>query len=102
MTGVTGINANALTTAPTDNRAQLRRLADELESVFLNQLFQAMRQSVPDGGLGTSSPGEEMFTAMLDEQLAKEAAFKWERGLGEELYRQLSRRLIDHAPAESL
>ena len=61
MNGVTGINARAVTAAPTDNRAQLKRLANELESVFLNQLFQAMRQSVPDGGLGTSSPGEEML-----------------------------------------
>ncbi len=101
MNGVTGINAGGLNAAPTDSRVQLKRLADELESVFLNQLFQAMRQSVPDGGLGESSPGEEMFTAMLDEQLAQEAAFKWERGLGEELYRQLSRRLVDQPAVES-
>jgi hypothetical protein len=38
---------------------------------------------------------------MLDEQLAKEAAFKWERGLGEALYRQLSRRLVDQPAVES-
>lgn len=100
MNGVGGINANALTATAHDNRAQLKRLADELESVFLNQLFQAMRQSVPDGGFAESSPGEEMFTAMLDEQLAREAAFKWERGLGEALYRQLSRRLADQAVVE--
>jgi Rod binding domain-containing protein len=100
MNGVGGINAGGLNAAPTDSSVQLKRLADELESVFLNQLFQAMRQSVPDGGLGESSPGEEMFTAMLDEQLAKEAAFKWERGLGEELYRQLSRRLVDQPTVE--
>jgi Rod binding domain-containing protein len=100
MNGVTGISSGSLTAAPPDNNTQLKRLADELESVFLNQLFQAMRQSVPDGGLGDSSPGEEMFTAMLDEQLAKEAAFKWERGLGEQLYRQLSRRLVDQTAVE--
>ncbi len=101
MSGVSGVNASALTAAPTNNDAKLRRLADELESVFLNQLFQAMRQSVPDGGLGEASPGEEMFTAMLDEQLAKEAAFKWEGGLGEDLYRQLSRRLTEPGTAGS-
>ena len=35
-----------------------------------------------------------MFTAMLDEQLAKEEAVNWERGIGEELFQQLRRRLI--------
>ncbi len=59
------------------------------------------RQSVPDGSLGESSPGEEMLTTMLDELPAMEAAFKWERGLGEELYRPLSRRLTDVASVES-
>ena len=70
-------------------------------SVFLNQLFQAMRASVPAGGIGEPSPGEKMFTAMLDEQLAKEAAFNWERGLGEQIYRQLSRRMTDQATGDS-
>jgi flagellar protein FlgJ len=101
MTGISEINASVATSTPHDNHAQLRRLADELESVFLNQLFQAMRASVPAGGLGEPSPGEEMFTAMLDEQLAKEAAFNWERGLGEQIYRQLSRRMMDQATDES-
>jgi len=93
MNEVAGIGKHGVTAAPSNNHAKLRQLATELESVFLNQLFQAMRQSVPDGGLGETSPGEEMFTAMLDEQLAQEAAAKWERGIGEELYKQLSRRL---------
>jgi len=93
MSAVAGIGMRGLTTAPSNPEGRLRQLANELEGVFLNQLFQAMRQSVPDGGLGEASPGEEMFTAMLDEQLAKEAAVNWERGIGEELYQQLSRRL---------
>jgi hypothetical protein len=42
-----------------------------------------------------------MLTTMLDELPAMEAAFKWERGLGEELYRPLSRRLTDVASVES-
>lgn len=93
MNSVTGVGMGGLTAAPSNPEARLRELANELEGVFLNQLFQAMRQSVPDGGLGGTSPGEEMFTAMLDEQLAKEAAVKWEGGIGEALFQQLSRRL---------
>ena len=101
MSEVAGISMRGVTAAPANNNARLRQLANELESVFLNQLFQAMRQSVPDGGMGETSPGEEMFTAMLDEQLAREAAVNWERGLGEELYKQLSRRLTEQTSLES-
>ncbi|HVP15600.1 MAG TPA: rod-binding protein [Terriglobales bacterium] len=78
---------------PRDDAGQLRRMAHELEGVFLNQLFQAMRASVPQGGLVEEGAGEEMFRSLLDEQVAREAAARDERGLGEALFRQLARRL---------
>ena len=80
--------------APRNDHAQLRKLAKDLESVFLNQLFQAMRASVPESGLIESSPGQEMFTAMMDEHLAREAAHRIDSKLSEALYRQLSRHLV--------
>jgi len=75
------------------DRAHLRRMCHELEGVFLMQLFQAMRQSVPERGIYELSYGEELFTSLLDEGLASEAARRMNRGIGEALYRQLSRRL---------
>jgi flagellar protein FlgJ len=87
--------------APRDPRAELRRAAHELESVFLGQLFQAMRATVPKSGLLEASPGQEIFTSMLDDQVAVEAARRMQRGLGEVLYRQLARRLpADTASSE--
>jgi flagellar protein FlgJ len=79
---------------PRDQRAELRRLAHEMEGLFLSQLFRAMRESVPaeDGDVG-SEYGKEVFTAMMDDRLASQAAQKMQRGIGEALYRQLSRRL---------
>jgi Rod binding domain-containing protein len=74
-------------------RAQLRKLAHEMEGVFVAQLFQAMRQTVPGGGVLEPSPGEEMFTGMLDDLVARRAAEQSHRGIGEALYRQLARRL---------
>ena len=71
-------------------RAKLRKAAHQLEGVFLGHLFQAMRDSVPAGEGGA---GQEMFTSMLDDELATRAADQLHRGLGEALYRQLSRRL---------
>ena len=76
----------------TAQRAKLRKAAHQLEGVFLGHLFQAMRESVPqgetDGGMG-----QEMFTSILDDELASRAADQLHRGLGEALYRQLSRHL---------
>lgn len=81
--------------APDDGRdaerARLRKAAHQLEGIFLGHLFQAMRESVPQSD--TDSGAQAMFTSMLDDQLAAKAADQLQRGLGEALYRQLSRRL---------
>lgn len=79
--------------APDAARAKLRAAAHQLEGVFIRQLFEAMRRATPQEGLGGKSEGQELFTTMLDDALADQAAAKLERGLGEALYRQLSRRL---------
>ena len=78
---------------PRDDVAQLRKVATQLEGVFMAQLFQAMRDSVPDSGLTESGSGEKMFTSMLDDQLAQVSAEKMQRGLADVLFRQLSRQL---------
>ena len=91
MRPVTGVPVAS--TAPRDGRAQLRRMAHQLEAVFLAQLFQAMRASVPDDAQAADTPGRELYQSLLDDQLASQAAARSERGLGEALYRQLSRRL---------
>jgi Rod binding domain-containing protein len=73
-------------------RAKLREAAHQLEGIFLSQLFQAMRQTVPASD-SPDAAGREMFTSMMDDELAARAADRLHRGLGEALYRQLSRRL---------
>ena len=78
---------------PDDGHARLRAMSSELEAVFLQQLFKAMRDSVPRDGILTPSPGEDVFTSMLDERLANLMASRSTRGLGQALYEQLSRAL---------
>lgn len=90
--------------AAVDPRAQLKRLSYQLESVFMNQLFQAMRAAVPrgDGGETAAGGGEELFTSLMDERVAELAAPRMGRGPGEALYRQLERRYLhDVAPTGS-
>lgn len=92
MSAVRGPAGPATAPRP-DERAQIRRMAHELEGVFLNQLFQAMRASVPRGGIIEAAPGQELFTSLLDERLASQAAERMKDGIGEALYRQMAKRL---------
>jgi peptidoglycan hydrolase FlgJ len=80
--------------------ARLRRAARDLEGVFVAELFKAMRETVPQGGLVDGGSGEEMFTSMLDQHLAPQAGAGWGRGVGEALYRQLRGALAAQGNAE--
>lgn len=80
--------------SPAGDLEKLRRLSKEFEGLFLKQMFDAMRSSVPKSDLIESSLAEETFTSMLDEHLANEAASRSRGGLGDALYRQLSRRML--------
>lgn len=80
--------------------AQLRRAAKDLEGVFIAELFKAMRETVPEGGLTDGGMGEEMFTSMLDQHLAPLAGEDWDRGIGAALYRQLRGALADQSQEE--
>lgn len=62
----------------------------QLAAVFYQQLFQAMRQTVPDDGLLAPGFGQEVFQDMLDTQFAEAAAGEEGDQLAELLYRQLS------------
>jgi len=71
--------------------ARLRAATRLLEGTFYQELFKAMRQTVPDGGGPDGGAGEEIFTGMLDQHIADAAALRSERGLGEALYRHFAR-----------
>lgn len=90
--------------APRGDDAALRRAARQLAGVFAQQLFKAMRETVPKGeGVVDGGSGEEMFTGMLDEQLSgaapgrgaaggaagTAAAERWTHDLADAVYRRL-------------
>lgn len=80
-------------TLPTRDEAGLRRVAHQLEGVFVQQLFKAMRETVPHDGAIDGGAGEEMFTSMMDEQIADQMPTQWSHGIGEALVRQLRQAL---------
>lgn len=59
------------------------KVAREFESFFIHYLFKVMREAVPKGGLLGDGQEEELYTSMLDQELAKRMADRGGLGLAE-------------------
>ena len=81
------------------DETRLRKSALQLEGLFVQRLFAAMRETVPDDGLLTQSNAESTFTDMLDEKMAEQVPAQWNgsHSLAEALYHQLRQRLASPA-----
>ncbi len=90
--------------APVDPReASVKKAAADMQGLFVQQLYKVMRESVPkDGGLVEQSQGEEVFSALMDERLAADTGTRWQRGLGDAIYRALRQKAgLGDAPSAS-
>jgi flagellar protein FlgJ len=95
MTRITSV-PNPSPTTGTPEEQRLRAATKQLEGVFVQELFKAMRETVPQDGLTNGGAGEDIFTGLMDEKIAAHVPEHWERGIGESLYRQL-RAALPHA-----
>ena len=75
--------------------ARLKKTALQLEGLFVQRLFAAMRDTVPQDGAFSAGSAETTFTSMLDEKFAEQAPKQWngEHSLAQALYHQLRQRL---------
>jgi peptidoglycan hydrolase FlgJ len=98
---VTHINpTNASATGVASQEERLRGVVKQLEGVFVEQLYKAMRATVPDEGITHGGSGEEMFAGLLDQHLATETPKQWDHGLGDALVEQLRPALARVAPTD--
>jgi flagellar protein FlgJ len=95
MTRIPGSTPGAAASPPTADE-RLRAATKQLEGVFVQELFKAMRETVPKDGLTDGGAGEDIFTGLMDEKIAAHVPDHWERGIGDSLYRQL-RAALPHA-----
>ena len=99
MTRIQSPAASAPTNqAGSPEEQRLRAVTKQLEGVFVQQLFKAMRETVPKDGFTDGGAGEEVFTGMMDEKIATHVPEHWDRGIGESLYRQLRAALTPPKP----
>ncbi len=69
---------------------ELRQLANQFESIFMNQLMKSMRETLPKDGM-LSSFSVDMYEQMFDQEVAGEMSKGKGMGLADVLYTQLSR-----------
>ena len=88
-------NGGAIERSPSSEDARLRKSALQLESLFVQRLFAAMRETVPQDGIIERSGAETTFSTLLDEKIATQVPEQWsgEHSLAEALYRQLRARI---------
>ena len=68
----------------------LKKSSQEFETLFVMEMFKAMRKTVPDDGLFEKNSATEMFTEMLDTETAKAATSGKGLGIGEAMYNQMA------------
>jgi flagellar protein FlgJ len=69
---------------------ELKKACSELESLFIYYLLKEMRATVPKSGFISGGKAEDIYTSMLDSQLAKDLSSKGGIGLSSMLLNQLS------------
>lgn len=96
------IPAQPLTAEQKSALNRLHTAATQLEGVFLDQLFSAMRATVPKESLfGKESSAEETFQTMLDEQRSQSVAQSGSLGIARVIEEQLKRSVLSDSARES-
>lgn len=69
--------------------ADLEKASEQFESLLLNFMIREMRATVPESTLFPQSMAEEIFSGMLDEQIAGEMAQNGGIGIARMIFNQL-------------
>jgi peptidoglycan hydrolase FlgJ len=73
-----------------NSKKDMEKVARDFESVFVNKLLESMRKGTPKSGL-LDSHAMDMYQSMMDQEMAKEMAKRKGMGMGEMVYKDLSR-----------
>lgn len=92
LNGLGGINGRKL--SPEAKAKKLREACEGFESIFIQKMWQEMRNTVPKGGL-LQGKEERFWQDMYDQELSKSMTKAGGIGLADMMYAQLSRNLAD-------
>lgn len=81
------------TSLKNDDKQELYKSCQELESVFLAKVFESMRASIPRSDFSERSFATETFDSMLFDEYSKEISKTSSIGIADILYRQLNKEI---------
>lgn len=89
--GISGSSALALSGDKTmKSKDKVENLAREFESVFMNQMLKAMRQTIPKNELINGGHAEDIYSSLLDEEFSRRMAYTQQGGISQSLAKQLN------------
>ncbi len=74
----------------TESNDELKKACVDFEALFLQEVFKAMRKTIPEGGLFSRTIKDEIFEDLFYEAVSQEIAMRNEIGLAHRLYKNLS------------
>ena len=77
------------------DQARLHQACADFEALLIQKLFQTMRAAIPKSGFIDSGPAEDIYTAMLDQQVAQDLALQGGLGLSTQIKEQIVRFMAD-------
>jgi len=85
---------NAKKSRPADggNDAELRDACRQMESLFIHHLFKEMRATIHKSGFISGGRAEEIYTSMMDAEMAAKISTRGGIGLSEMMLHQLGSR----------
>jgi len=72
---------------------RLKKACEEFEALFTTKVFASMRKATQESGLVKKSMGEEVFTEMMDTEIAKQSSEGQGLGLSKMLFEAMSKNL---------
>jgi peptidoglycan hydrolase FlgJ len=80
----------------TQREQQLQKACRDFESIFVDYMMKQMRQTVTKSDVMGTSQAEQIYTSMLDSEVANSVSQERGLGLASKMYDQMSA-VIDHA-----
>ena len=74
------------------DKEKLKKACTEFEAVFINQLLQFMRRTIPTSKPGALESGKDVYQSLFDQELSKSMAKRGGLKIGEMVYKQMMRR----------
>ncbi|MCF8067761.1 MAG: rod-binding protein [Desulfobacterales bacterium] len=79
-------------TSETEDR-KLKKACKDFEAILVNQMFEAMRKTVPEGGLFEKNPTKDIVESMYYRNLSDEVSSGKGMGIGDALYEDMKEAL---------